>query len=69
VELLLRDAHWGKWGDYEIGRQCAVDHKTVAGLRDALGLSGEIPRCVERGGTTRLPTRARAPRELARYGP
>ncbi len=49
---LLNDAEWSNWSDSEIGRQCAVDHKTVKRLRaDHLGNSqdgGE--RTVERNG-------------------
>ena len=57
VKTLLNDAEWSRWSDREIARQCAVDHKTVAGLRPKP--SGELPqidqpqgRLVNRGGTT-----------------
>lgn len=41
VLTLLNDKEWAKWSDREIARHCAVDHKTVAGLRPKL--TGEIP--------------------------
>ena len=41
VATLLRDPEWTKWSDREIGRACAVDHKTVARVRSEL--TGEIP--------------------------
>jgi hypothetical protein len=56
VETLLRDEEWSRWSDREIARHCAVDHKTVAAVRERLAASGELPqmdapRLVERGGT------------------
>ncbi len=54
VERLLNDEEWSLWSDREIGRRCAVDHKTVSQVRE--DLSGELPqidaRMVTRGGTT-----------------
>ena len=51
--MLLEDEEWSKWSDREIGRRCAVDHKTVARLRsEYLGISQDAARTVERGGTT-----------------
>ncbi len=41
VETLLRDPDWTRWSDREIGKACAVDHKTVASVRREL--TGEIP--------------------------
>lgn len=41
VESLLRDPEWAKWSDREIGKACAVDHKTVGKVRREL--TGEIP--------------------------
>jgi hypothetical protein len=41
VESLLRDPEWAKWSDREIGKACAVDHKTVGKARREL--TGEIP--------------------------
>ncbi len=41
VETLLRDPMWSKWSDREIGKACAVDHKTVGRVRREL--TGEIP--------------------------
>jgi|GEM_PF-2957954 len=50
VLMLLEDEEWGTWNDSEIGRRCAVDHKTVARLRaEHLGISQDAPRTVERG--------------------
>jgi hypothetical protein len=36
VSKLLKDKEWSKWSDREIARQCHVDHKSVAKLRDVL---------------------------------
>jgi hypothetical protein len=36
IETLLRDPAWAKWSDREIGKACAVDHKTVGKVRRAL---------------------------------
>lgn len=33
VEALLRDPEWSRWSDRAIGKQCGVDHKTVARVR------------------------------------
>lgn len=41
VLALLRDPEWSKWSNREIGKACAVDHKTVAKVRAEL--TGEIP--------------------------
>lgn len=49
VLALLRDPEWSKWSDREIGKRCAVDHKTVAKVRSEI--TGEFP--TERTYTTR----------------
>ncbi len=41
IETLLRDPEWSRWSDREIGKTCAVDHKTVGSVRREL--TGEIP--------------------------
>ncbi len=41
IETLLRDPEWARWSDRQIGKACAVDHKTVAKVRAEL--TGEIP--------------------------
>ncbi|MEY9581521.1 hypothetical protein [Sinorhizobium fredii] len=41
VVAMLRDPEWSKWSDREIGKRCAVDHKTVAKVRAEI--TGEIP--------------------------
>ena len=41
VETLLRDAEWAKWSDRQIGKACAVDHKTVGRIRREV--TGEFP--------------------------
>ncbi len=41
IETLLRDPEWSRWSDREIGKACAVDHKTVGKVRREL--TGEIP--------------------------
>ncbi len=41
VETLLRDLEWSRWSDREIGKACAVDHKTVGSARREL--TGEFP--------------------------
>ncbi len=41
IETLLCDPEWAKWSDRRIGKECAVDHKTVAKVRAEL--TGEIP--------------------------
>lgn len=33
IEALLRDPEWSRWSDRAIGKQCGVDHKTVARVR------------------------------------
>ena len=44
VSKLLKDEQWSKWSDREIARQCHVDHKSVAKLRDVLRpVTGEAP--------------------------
>ena len=60
VELLLKDQDWASWSDSAIAKQCAVDHKTVASVRESyLGKSQDAPskpqetaRTATRGGTT-----------------
>ena len=41
VTAILRDPEWNRWSDRQIGKQCAVDHKTVAKVRSEL--TGEFP--------------------------
>lgn len=41
VETLLKDPEWSRWSDREIGKACAVDHKTVARVRREL--TGDFP--------------------------
>jgi hypothetical protein len=41
VTRLLRDPQWSRWSDREIGKACAVDHKTVGRIRREL--TGEFP--------------------------
>ncbi len=41
IETLLRDPEWSRWSDREIGKACAVDHKTVGSVRREL--TGEFP--------------------------
>lgn len=41
VETLLKDNEWRRWSDREIGKACAVDHKTVGKIRREL--SGDFP--------------------------
>ena len=41
IETLLRDPEWSRWSDREIGKACAVDHKTVGKVKREL--TGEIP--------------------------
>lgn len=41
VETLLKDPEWSRWSDREIGKACAVDHKTVARVRHEL--TGDFP--------------------------
>jgi hypothetical protein len=48
VMVMLNDPEWSNWSNREIGRQCAVDHKTVARMRM---VTGEVP--TERKFTTR----------------
>ena len=60
VELLLKDECWASWSDSAIAKQCAVDHKTVASVRESyLGKSQDAPskpqdtaRTATRNGTT-----------------
>lgn len=51
VETLLRDEEWRQWSDRKIADACAVDHKTVAGVRADLVAGGEIPHLAERQGS------------------
>ena len=51
VEALLKDNEWKRWSDREIGKACAVDHKTVGKIRREL--SGEIPTDTHRAVTYR----------------
>jgi len=41
IETLLRDPEWSRMSDREIGKACAVDHKTVGRVRREL--VGEFP--------------------------
>lgn len=51
IETLLRDPDWNRWSNREIARQCNVDHKTVASVRDELSRpAGEIPKRGSEGG-------------------
>jgi hypothetical protein len=50
VEAMLRDEEWRNWSDREIGRQCGVDGKTVAAVREQLGVPVPAKRTVKRGG-------------------
>jgi hypothetical protein len=50
VETLLRDEEWRLWSNRKIADACAVDHKTVADVRDQLVATGEIPQSDERQG-------------------
>ncbi|MCX6786865.1 MAG: hypothetical protein NTU85_03590 [Candidatus Kaiserbacteria bacterium] len=36
VEVLLRDAEWGKWADREIAKQCKVGHPLVSEMRKTI---------------------------------
>lgn len=42
VLAMLRDPEWSRLSDREIGKRCAVDHKTVGNIRREL-TGGEIP--------------------------
>lgn len=69
VETLLKDEEWVGWSDREIGRQCAVDHKTVGRLREEhLGNSPDR-RTVERSGTTYQQATANIGRRVATAEP
>ena len=48
IEVLLRDAEWGKWSNAEIARRAKTTDKTVSTVRSELELSSEIPRIEER---------------------
>lgn len=60
VDVLLRDAEWGKWSDREIARQCKVSNNFVSELRKAIchPMTDSAPsptsteRTVTRAGTT-----------------
>ena len=41
IETLLHDPEWSRWSDREIGKACAVDHKTVGRVRREL--TGDFP--------------------------
>ncbi|MGO6789200.1 hypothetical protein ACCS70_28515 [Rhizobium ruizarguesonis] len=41
VLAMLRDPEWSGWSDREIGKRCAVDHKTVAKVRSEI--TGDFP--------------------------
>ncbi len=41
IETLLCDPEWAKWSDRRIGKECAVDHKTVAKVRAEM--TGDFP--------------------------
>lgn len=43
VLVMLCDPDWSKLPDREIGKRCAVDHKTVGNIRRELTGGGEIP--------------------------
>jgi len=55
-DLVAKDDKGNPWTDREVARQCGVDHKTVAAVRERV--SGEVPqiaspmRAVTRNGTT-----------------
>jgi hypothetical protein len=49
VLAMLQDPEWSNWSDREIGKRCAVDHKTVAKVRR--DLVGNVP--TERTYTTK----------------
>lgn len=44
VGIMLRDPEWTGWSDREIGRQCGVDGKTVAAMRERLGIAAPAER-------------------------
>lgn len=45
VLAMLRDPEWSRQSDREIGKRCAVDHKTVGSVRrEITGAGGEIPK-------------------------
>ena len=54
IETLLRDPEWSRMSDREIGKACAVDHKTVGSVRREL--TGEFPtaRTVRHGNGTKM---------------
>ncbi|MER8653453.1 hypothetical protein [Mesorhizobium sp. M0847] len=45
VLAMLRDPEWSRQSDREIGKRCAVDHKTVGSIRrEITGGGGEFPK-------------------------
>jgi len=49
VELLLCDPEWRTWSNVVIGRHCGVDDKTVASVREQLGLVADRTRRTANG--------------------
>lgn len=43
VLAMLRDPEWTRLSDREIGRRCAVDHKSVGSIRREITGAGEVP--------------------------
>jgi hypothetical protein len=41
IVAMLRDPQWARWSDREIGKRCAVDHKTVGKVRAEL--TADVP--------------------------
>lgn len=52
VRRMLDDEIWRTKSDREIGRYCGVDGKTVASMREKLGLEPSTIRTIVRGGKT-----------------
>lgn len=50
VEVMLLDDEWSRKSDREIGRHCGVDGKTVASLRQELGITAPATRVTMRSG-------------------
>ena len=50
VKMYLTSFDWWKHSDREVGRQCEVDHKTVATIREKLEEDGTIPNAQQRLG-------------------
>lgn len=53
ISMLLSDPEWGQWSDREIGKQCSVNHETVASVRASLQVAispdTAAPRIAKRG--------------------